>query len=348
MPAPGGLDVRGHRAVNGLAFVAGNRGDVIGIRVHHADPRSDAPRPDRRARQQPHRELVGPVRDPRPAPGAALGDRRLHRVEVAPRPPVLRRVVLPHQERIQRARRGQVDEGQEHGQIAGAPRADVGEHRGRDPPPRGLRELPRLGIPRARGAVVVEAVRKDLGAVSLPVLRLLGAVGGGGQPQIARREVQAAVGRPRPGLPPPADESEAPVQGLPADARRHQPAVDQHLRRRDQHVGAGPVLLDPRPERFDVRGTLEPAESVARGRRHLEPRRRREREERVAGHRPVVERHKRDPHLTAPSMMPRRKYRCRHRKTTITGTVMSTAPAAMYRVFVAKSPDRYKSPTASG
>ena len=67
----------------------------------------------------------------------------------------------------------------------------------------------------------------------------------------------------------------------------------------------------------------------------------------------VVEGQERDPHravisplsfrgthFTAPKEMPRKKYRCSARNTTIIGSVIRTAPAAMSRVLWANNPDR--------
>src|SRR5207245_4449411 len=116
------------------------------------------------------------------------------------------------------------------------------------------------------------------------------------------------------------------------------------LRRGDQDVRIRALGVDPAPERFDLGGLAARAEEGAGGGGDLKPGDRREGEERPARDRPGIEGQERDAHggahRTAPIVLPRRKYRCRSRNTTIVGRVMTTAPAATYRVLWAKRPER--------
>ena len=152
------------------------------------------------------------------------------------------------------------------------------------------------------------------------------------------------MGRAPPRLPEPARQGETPIEGLVSDAGRHEPAVDHHLRRRDQDVRLRALGVDPAPEGVDIGAPAAGAEEGGGRRGHVPSGQGREREEGPARHRPGVEGEERDPdgrlHFTAPMVIPRRKYRWRARNTAIVGRVIRTAPAAMYRVLYAKRPER--------
>ena len=135
-PAPGRCDMRGHGAIQRLSFVARDRLPVLGVRV--GDPHAGGPRAplEPRPRQQPDRELIGPVGHPGAGARAPLRNGGFDRPQIPPGQPELGRVVLPHQQAVQIPPGRLVDEGEEHGQVPGPPRQHVGHHRLRHRGPR--------------------------------------------------------------------------------------------------------------------------------------------------------------------------------------------------------------------